>query len=95
MTYSKILAIYTIAISTAIAGALFSKNSDTTERWIVQALSLEAAQIAVLRTGGLITHHLDVIKAVGSDLTKAQVVQLDLIDGIRLFSDHTLKDAGQ
>ena len=59
--------------------------------YIVQAGTVEAAKEAVADVGGLVTHELDIIRAVGATLSAVQVERLRSRNDVRRgFEDATI-----
>jgi serine protease AprX len=94
------------AIYSMTAGIAFFASSDTlreeapapeaTSSFIVQGGSLESIAAIVQSVGGDITHELGVIKAVGADLTAAEVSSLRAHPEVRrLYSNESVEVAGK
>jgi serine protease AprX len=73
----------------AMAGA----GQEAAQRYIVQARDAGRAQVAVLRAGGAVVAELEVINAVGAELSAAQVRALRAQGGLRLYADVAVKVA--
>ena len=59
--------------------------------YIVQASSLNHARVAVIDAGGLITHELGIINAVGAELTDTQLEFVRDTEGVRrVYEDREL-----
>ena len=63
-------------------------------RYVVQAGSTGQAERAVLRVGGVVVADLEVINAVGAELSAAQAGELRGKSGLRLYADVAVKVSG-
>jgi len=92
-----ILAILVVGLGVAISpSADFTLAQPTsTNSYIVQGRDVAAAESAVQSVGGLITDELRIIRAVGADLTDAQVEKLrDYGEGITIYENKRVKVSG-
>lgn len=61
---------------------------------IVQAAALDTPAATVRAVGGVVTHELGIIRAVGASLTPSQIDRLRTVDGIRLHEDRPVRRTG-
>ena len=83
--FANLIALLTIALMGLVACASGpAVENEEAQSYIVQARDLETAIQAVRSVGGVITHELGIIRAVGAELTPSQAEQLRAMEGMKI-----------
>jgi len=90
MTTQSLIRIAATSLGLALAAMVAVAGPPPVQRYVVQAADAEQAKAAVARAGGIVVAELEIIDAVGAELSAAQATALRRTGQVRLYDDVAL-----